>query len=139
MSMKDIWRYMFGHDAPMGQPRSTSTKSANLPSNTWVEVRKTAHAGLGLFAIRDIPRGTRIVEEPDLLVICDENDLLELHRALRCLDKQQSSIFFSLYAEMRAGVGRDSSTESIGGRSQHQWARKLFVELISSQPGLGYS
>ncbi|KAK7751699.1 SET domain-containing protein 5 [Diatrype stigma] len=35
----------------------------------WVAVRRTEHAGMGVFAVRDIPRGTRIAAEAPLIMI----------------------------------------------------------------------
>ncbi len=42
--------------------RKSSGKDAPPSHNEWFELRRSAIAGLGAFAIRDIPKGTRIIE-----------------------------------------------------------------------------
>ena len=59
--------------------------------------------GFGLFATRNIPRGTRIIKEVPLLVVPPsegaELNLSDFQTALRTLDQEQQSKFFDLHRD----------------------------------------
>lgn len=57
----------------------------NLKNNTFCRLSASKHHGVGVFAIRDIPAGTRVFKmsnnllDPEELIALSEDDLKELH------------------------------------------------------------
>ena len=81
-----------------------------ISTEPFFEVMLTNDKGFGTFAARDIPRGTRVIEEVPLLVVssCDSDDLdlSEFETALRALTPEQHGKFSALYRDHDDPVAR---------------------------------
>lgn len=53
----------------LGPDDNSAAADPDPDPDWWVEIRPTETAGLGVFARRDIPRGTRIIAEAPLIMI----------------------------------------------------------------------
>lgn len=78
------------------------------------EIRPAQGKGLGLFAARSIPRGTRIIEEPPLLAMPRREGCVltasDLKNGLRSLNHEQQGKLFELYRN-RDALARRLSIE----------------------------
>ncbi|PMB66786.1 hypothetical protein BM221_007782 [Beauveria bassiana] len=81
--------------------RWTDPKTAAIVRNTLVEVQDAGSMGLGLFALRDISRGTRIIEEEAMFVVPEtltiDDELNEFCSAFQQLTEAERSNFDQLH------------------------------------------
>lgn len=73
---------------------------ATVPTSSGLyEQRQSPTAGIGVFAIAHIPSGTRILCEPPLFALPDDDDdVIECYLTIKALPQDQQSLFWSLAA-----------------------------------------
>jgi hypothetical protein len=74
-----------------------ASTAAPTPSGLF-EQRQSPTAGIGVFAIKPIPSGTRILCETPLFALPDDNDVIACYLATKDLPLDQQSLFWSLAA-----------------------------------------
>lgn len=62
------------------------------------EQRQSPTAGIGVFAIAHIPSGTRLLCEPPLFALPDDDDVIECYLTVKALPLDQQSLFWCLAA-----------------------------------------
>ncbi|KAM3503415.1 hypothetical protein MY11210_008732 [Beauveria gryllotalpidicola] len=88
-----------GEQSPFSQ--STTPDTTALVRNTLVEVRPAGEMGNGLFAVRDIRRGTRIIEETALIALLATRSMYDeldaFISSFRQLTEADKNVFDELY------------------------------------------
>lgn len=88
----------------------------------WISVCDSEKSGQGVFAVRDIPRGTRVLAEPILISIRHSRNLLDVHYALEDLSEQQRAQYLDLHAQWsndRASKRRTEDEERLRTLETH--------------------
>jgi hypothetical protein len=78
-----------------------------------IEVKASAEKGLGIFAVTDIPRGTRTIAELALLKIDRTNGGARNIRAIECLSPPQQDIYLQLH-KIACDAFRRSAEQELG-------------------------
>ena len=68
---------------------------ATIPA-TLFEERESPTAGIGVFALSVIPSGSRIICEPPLLALPDDEDVIRCYRAVKDLPPGKEASFWAL-------------------------------------------
>lgn len=79
--------------------RALTNSVVNAPTINpyeFFEDRPTQFAGIGSFAIKPIPAGTRILCEPPLFVLPDDADILQIYRAVTSRPIEDQMPFWAL-------------------------------------------
>lgn len=74
-----------------------SLTTVPTPSGLY-EQRQSPTAGIGVFALTTIRSGTRILCEPPLFALPDDDDVIACYLAIKALPLDQQSLFWSLAA-----------------------------------------
>lgn len=86
-------------DTDMALNLSVISLGNHQPSTTQLlEEREVPGKGIGVFAIRHIASGTRVLSEEPFLSMSDEEDPLELYRTVSSLSDEAKSQFWALAA-----------------------------------------
>ncbi|KAK6511136.1 hypothetical protein TWF481_000058 [Arthrobotrys musiformis] len=83
------------------KPDSNVTKIPSYTRRDLYEERQTPEAGIGAFATKDIPSGTRIFCEEGILMLPDEAGQVELYNAVKALDGAREKMFWELAASTK--------------------------------------
>ena len=87
--------------------RNTGSQGSITAENEMYEIRHTDGKGLGVFAKRDIERGTRIMCEEPLISIENKDDVTGMIQGFILLDPDQKALFLSLHR------GNDEAREAL--------------------------
>lgn len=93
------------------------------------EQRQSPTAGIGVFAIAHIPSGTRILCEPPLFALPDDDDVIECYLTIKALPLDQQSLFWSL----AASAPPPGDTEWIGELRGAYDGRRIVLGTILGQ------
>lgn len=114
------------NDAFPGLPKKSLPKgfqSTRHDKRHLIELRKipsnsTASRGLGLFALRNIPRGTTIVSEVPLLEVADTADRTKAKDAFNRLSRDKKQAYLRLYGWIPAADAKLAKYGSMNNRTR---------------------
>ncbi|KAF3277924.1 hypothetical protein TWF970_004802 [Orbilia oligospora] len=107
-----------------------STDPGSYTRRDLYEERQTPEAGIGAFAITNIPSGTRIFCEESVVMLPDEADQVEVYNAVKSLGEEKQGMYWALAASTKAS--RDIGWIDRLRNASHEDISSTFNDLVSS-------